>query len=83
MSYERFTVQKYKWDKENNVWSYWAEMNGPTIGHALSEAEAVEALAKNLEGIAAAIRAGEIWFMRIGELKEDPIERNDSGQQEM
>jgi len=79
---ERYTIQKYHWDtnvRGQNDWSYWASMAGPTNGHARTEAEAVEALASNLESIAAAIRAGEIWFVRTGELKEEPVD----GQEEV
>lgn len=71
MSYERYTIQKYKWTGEEK-YSYWAEMNGPTTGHAESEVAAVEKLADNLESIVAAIRSGEIGFARIGDLKEEP-----------
>jgi hypothetical protein len=74
---ERYTIQKYNFmgkSQHEDSFIYWAEMAGPTTGQGTTEAGAVEKLAENLESIVAAIRGGEIWFKREGELREEPHE---------
>ena len=72
---ERYTIEKHKWDSPGGEFkSFYASINGPTTGHAETETEAVEDLAKNLESLAASIRTGEIAFLRVGYDKDEVVQ---------